>query len=111
MNDFELESKLKSAPLPERAQDYWENFPARVRLQLRRAPAEFVPQKTFLPRLAWSGGFAAACLVFTLSLWPSVHVLLQNEKTFRHELAQLPNHLRTFMADEHGMHYLVADQQ
>jgi hypothetical protein len=111
MNDFELESKLKTARVPARSEDYWENFPASVRLQLRHAPVELAPRNFWLPRLAWSGGFAAACLVFTLSLWPSVRVVLQGEKTFRRELAQLPNHLRTFMADEHGMHYLVADQQ
>jgi hypothetical protein len=111
MNDFELESKLKSVPLPERSEDYWENFPAQVRANLRQAPGEFAPRNFWLPRLAWSGGFALAGLIFTLSLWPSVHVLLQNEKAFRKELAQLPGHLRVFMQDEHGMHYLVADQE
>jgi hypothetical protein len=111
MNDFELESKLKSIRVPARPEDYWENFPAQVRTNFRRAHMEIAPRNFRLPRLAWSSGFALACLIFTLSLWPSVHVLLQGEKTFRRELAQLPNHLRTFMADEHGMHYLVADQQ
>lgn len=111
MNDFELESKLKSVPLPARTEEYWENFPAQVRANFRHAPVKFAPRNFWLPRLAWSGGFALACLIFTLSFWPSVHVFLQGEKTFRRELAQLPNHLRTFMADEHGMHYLVADQQ
>jgi len=111
MNDFELESKLKSVPLPERTEDYWENFPAQVRANLRHATVELAPRNFWLPRLAWGSGFAAACLVFTLSLWPSVRVLVHDEKTFRHELAHLPKNLRTFMADEHGMHYLVADQE
>jgi hypothetical protein len=111
MNDFELKSKLKSVPLPERSQDYWENFPSQVRAHLRSAPVEFASRKTFLPRLAWSGGFAFACLIFSLSLWPAFQTVLKNERTFRRELVQLPNHLRTFMADEHGMHYLIADQQ
>ena len=111
MNDFELESKLKSVPVPARTEDYWENFPAQVRANLRRTPEEFAPRHSWLPRLAWSGGFALAGLIFILSLWSSSHVFLQKEKTFRRELAQLPGHLRVFMQDEHGMHYLVADQE
>jgi hypothetical protein len=111
MNDFELESKLKTVPVPARTEDYWKDFPAQVRANLRQAPAERATRNLWLPRLAWSGGFAAACLIFTLSLWPSVRVLVHDEKTFRRELAHLPRNLRTFMADEHGMHYLVADQE
>jgi hypothetical protein len=111
MNDFELKSKLKSVPLPARTPEYWENFPAQVRASLHRAPGEFAPRNFWLPRLAWSGGFALAGLIFTLSLWPSVHVLLQKEKTFRWELAQLSKHLCTFMQDEHGLHYLVAEKE
>ena len=42
MNDFELKSKLKNVPVPERTEGYWDDFPARVRSQLRRPtpPAE-----------------------------------------------------------------------
>jgi hypothetical protein len=111
MNDFELESKLKSIPLPKRTEEYWEDFPAQVRVNLRRPPENFAAQNFRLPRLAWCGGFALVCLIFALALWPALQITLKNERAFRRELAQLPNHLRTFMADEHGMHYLIADQQ
>jgi hypothetical protein len=111
MNDFDLELKMKNVPLPERSEVYWENFPAQVRVNLHHAPREFAPRNFWLMRLAWSGGFALVCLIFSLSVLPAFHTLLQSEKIFRRELAQLPNHLRTFMADEHGMHYLVADKE
>ena len=111
MNDFELESKLKSVSVPARTEDYWENFPAQVRANLRLNRSNRMPRNTWLPRLAWSSGFTLAGLIFALSLWPSFHVFLQKEKSFRQELAQLPGHLRVFMQDEHGMHYLVADQE
>jgi len=40
-----------------------------------------------------------------------VHFLLKNESAFRRQVAELPQHLRTFMADEHGMHYLIAEKE
>ena len=110
MNDFELESKLKSVRVPERLENYWENFPSQVRVNLRRAPVEFTPRKNHSPRLAWACGFAFGCLFLCMTLAP-VHFALKNEKTIRRELAQLPQHLRVLMADEHGLHYLIADQQ
>ncbi len=110
MTDFDLESKLKSVPVPERSAEYWDDFPAQVRAGLRRAPAEFTARHSRLPRLAWGAGFAAGLCDFQLAAWPAVHGLLQNERAFRRELAQLPVHLRVLMQDEHGMHYLIADQ-
>ena len=65
MNDFELESKLKSVRVPERPEEYWDDFPSRVRVQLPRERREFAPQSAWRPRLAWVGGLAlAVALVF-----------------------------------------------
>lgn len=111
MNDFDLQSKLKSVPVPERTDEYWENFPVQVRANLCRAPIELAPRNLSLARLAWPGGFALACALFVLALWPSFNILLKNERMFRRELAELPKHLRVFMADEHGLHYLVAEKE
>jgi hypothetical protein len=110
MNDSELESRLKAIPLPTRSDEYWEQFPSSVRSQL---PPHFPtrPQKSFLPRLAWVGGFALASLIFALVIGPAFYAFVENEKTFQRKLAELPNHLRTFMADEHGLHSLIADRQ
>ena len=118
MNDFELESKLKSVPLPARTEDYWENFPVRVRAKLRPDRADWAPRNNPSPWLVWAGGIACACLVIGLSVWCERHprqnpfyALIQNERAIRKELAQFPGHLRVFMQDEHGMHRLIADQE
>jgi len=108
MNDRELESRLKNVPVPQRSAEYWNDFPSSVRVQLRHPVA--TRRRTVWPRLAWAGGLAFAGLFLFLALWP-VHLVLKNERMFRHQLADLPQHLRTFMADEHGMHYLVADKE
>jgi len=117
MNDFELESKLKSVPLPERSEDYWGNFPLQVRMNLRRAPVEFTPQNPWLPRLAWAGGGAMACLIaclffgFEFGQPPRTvsRALWQEARTFHKELVRLPSVARVIMQDEHGLHYLIAE--
>jgi hypothetical protein len=109
MNDFELESRLKDIPLPARTDGYWEQFPPRVRSQLRPVSEER-PQMIFARRFAWGSAVAFACLIFALALWPTFEVVVKDARVFRRELAQLPNHLHVLMADEHGMHHLIADQ-
>jgi hypothetical protein len=42
---------------------------------------------------------AASCAIF------------KDERMLRQQLTQLPNHLRVFMADEHGLHYLIAEKE
>ncbi|MGA2871257.1 MAG: hypothetical protein ABSF34_19105, partial [Verrucomicrobiota bacterium] len=37
--------------------------------------------------------------------------VFQKERTMRQQLAALPRHLRILMADEHGLHYLIADKE
>ena len=116
MNDFDLEAKLKSVPLPERAEEYWENFPPRVRWQLRRAaPKSAVQENGWLPfACKISAGFAClvlGLLVFSQPLKATAGALFKNEKLVRQQLAELPSHLRIFMADEHGLHYLVAEKE
>ena len=56
MDDFDLETKLKSVPVPARTEAYWENFPARVRAKLCPDRADWAPRNIWLPRLAWAGG-------------------------------------------------------
>jgi len=116
MNDFDLDAKLKSAPLPERSEDYWGNFPSQVRWQLHRAAPEQEIRESWLPRFAWSIGTSFACLVISLlilgqPLKAASCAIFKNERIIRQHLAELPNHLRIFMADEHGLHYLVAEKE
>lgn len=62
MNDFDLESKLKTVRVPERGGEYWESFPHRVLAKSRATPVER-PQRVWLPRLVWGSSIAFACLV------------------------------------------------
>ena len=116
MNDFELESKLKSVPLPERSEDYWEDFPARVGVQLRRNVLKQAGSESWFPRFAWRMEVGFACLVIGLlvlnqPLKAASCAIFKNERIIRQQLAELPAHLRILMADEHGLHYLVAEKQ
>ncbi|HEY4417017.1 MAG TPA: hypothetical protein VGO57_15110 [Verrucomicrobiae bacterium] len=112
MNDAELEARLKNVPVPERAEAYWQDFPLQVRVNLRRRAVIAPLRRVWLPRLIWTGGFAAG-IVFGLWLAQSqpVKMALQREHRFRMELAQFPTHLRVLMQDEHGLHYLVAEKE
>lgn len=116
MNDFELEARLKSIPLPERPEDYWENFPAQVRWNLRHsAPAPAV-RESWLPQFSWKFGVSFACLIvgvviLSQPLKAASNVISQKEQSVRQQLAALPSQLRVFMADEHGLHYLVAEKE
>jgi hypothetical protein len=116
MNDFDLDSKLKSVPLPERPEDYWESFPAKVRLNMRRARTESARRNLWLPRAAWADGFALAVvlLFFCVQFQPlkTTSVVIQKQENhLRMQFAQFQTKLRVFMQDEHGMHYLIAEKE
>lgn len=110
MNDFELESKLKSVPLPERSEDYWENFPSQVRVQLRRARPHFTLQNVWRPRLAWVGVFALifVCIQFH-PLQTADAAVTKHERHFYAQLTQLDFGLHTLMLNTHGMNYLLVE--
>jgi hypothetical protein len=115
MNDFDLDSKLKNVPLPEHSQDYWENFPAQVRVNLRRAALRPAAKNLWLPRLGWAGGgFALAiALVFVcIQLHPlqtANAAITKQEHHFRAQVAQLETGLHLLMFNPHGMGYLLAE--
>lgn len=115
MNDFELKSKLKSVPVPERAEEYWENFPTQVRVNLRRAqPATELPER-WPPPFAWKFGvsvvgFALALVVFNEPLKDASKAVFQQERTFRQQIIAFHKNLQVMMTDEHGLHYLIAEK-
>jgi len=111
MNNFDLESQLKSVRVPERPEDYWNDFPSRVRVQLPRERREFAPPGAWRPRLAWAGGFAlAVALVFCLrpvSSAPS-RVARHHETTAAFSRAPRAAGRRAACADaEHGMAWVI----
>jgi hypothetical protein len=114
MNDFELESKLKSVPLPERTEDYWENFPSQVRVNLHRAAVKPVRENLWRPRVAWAGSFALAialvfvCIQFHPLQTASV-AINKHERHFRAQLAQLDTGLHVLMFNPQGMNYLLTE--
>ena len=116
MNDFDLDSKLKALPLPERGADYWEMFPRRVLAGARATPGERF-QPAWWPRLALGGGMALASLVIGLCLSPGgscplkvVFHATQNARSFHRELAQLPQRARALMRIDHGLRSLIEEQ-
>lgn len=115
MNDFDLDTKLKRVPLPERPAAYWDNFPALMRRQLGRTVSGPEIQERRLPSSGWKMTVEFACLVVGLlvlgqPLKSATCAIFKNEKILRQQLAELPVHLRVFMADEHGLHYLIAEK-
>ena len=66
MNDLELQAKLKSVPVPERSQDYWEDFPTKVRWQLRRAGPRHEVRESWQSGFVWGIGVSLACGVIGL---------------------------------------------
>ena len=114
MNDFELESKLKSVRVPERPEEYWNDFPSRVRVQLPRERREFTPQSAWHPRLAWAGGLAVAValVVIFIQFHPLQTVSLAITKQQRHfhaQLARLDAGLHVLMLNTDGMGYLLTE--
>ena len=119
MNDLDLEKKLKAAQVPERGEDYWELFPRLVSAKLRTTTAgRPMVERHWLPRLAWGGGIAFACLVigFAIGHWrgrvekSDPYALLQNGKMLREVLTLFPNRVRAIVQDEHGVQLVLSDQ-
>lgn len=116
MNDSELRQKLKALRVPERTEEYWNDFPEKVSHQLRQPAVRMETDERWRTRFAWQFAVSAACLfvgllVLNQPLRAASSAVVQQEIALRHEWNALPKHLRVLMADEHGMHYLVADKE
>jgi hypothetical protein len=116
MNDFDLESKIKGLRVPDRDEDYWEDFPRSVVVELRRRPLEEPARRIFMPGLLRGARLALTCLMVGFCVWQSrmpreiSHALRQNEKELRQSMARFENNLGRLMQDEHGLHKLIEDQ-
>ena len=114
MNDSELKAKLQGVPVPERAAEYWGDFPSRIRVQLRREQREFSPRSVWRPRLQWAGGFAlAVALVYVGEhfhpLQTASAALTRHTHNAREQAARIQTGLQRVMLNTHGMGYLLAE--
>ena len=114
MNDAELTCRLKTAPAPERPGEYWDDFPSRIRVQLRRNRAEFAPKKAWRLRLACAGGFALgvvltlACVEFRVPQAVS-QAIAKQQRNFDARLARLDTGLHKLVLNTDGMGYLLTE--
>lgn len=115
MNDSSLRHKLNRVRVPERSDDYWDDFPARVRVQLRHNPVEAATPNVWRPRLACAGGVALAlalvfCCIQFQPLQAASDAITRHENHLHRQWAKLNAGLRVLASDTHGMGYLVGEE-
>ena len=118
MNDSDLAAKLRSVPVPERSEEYWSEFPDRVRRQLPRVSASSAaaPRRNWRGPLVWSGDFAlVAALVFVCLQYHPVQaaatVFIRQDRCFQAQLARLDAGLHRLVLDTDGMGYLLTETE
>lgn len=120
MNDAELNRILKSAEAPRRSNEYWEEFPDRVRRQMNRPLPPERRASHWLPRLAWASGLATVLVLAGFILGHQFaqtetangnNQLLQNGKLIREVLAMFPNRVRAIVKDESGLQLVISDSE
>ena len=124
MNNAELETLLRSAPVPERTRDYWEQFPKRITAKTywqtgRPAALETASRSRSNPAaMRWGLGLASACLLvgLILSLWtrqvPNDPAPPPTQaKQYFHEIATLfPHQVQAIVFDAQGVRFMLADK-
>ena len=114
MNDSELKTLLRNTPVPERSEEYWNDFPRSVRVQLRRERRQLAPQKNRRLRLEWAGGFALGVVLTLLCvqyhpLQKASASITRHEHQLQAQVAQIETNLHLLMFNPHGMGYLLAE--
>ena len=119
MNNSELNELLKVAQVPERSQEYWEQFPRRVITRTERGPqavAEPFGKGFRIPGFAYVAislccflGILALCLRRSHS--ETTEMPLAEAQTYLHEIEALfPNQVRAIVFDQQGAHLLLAEK-
>ena len=130
MRDSELNQILKSTPVPERPQKYWEEFPSRVveeirardRTEMCKAGPDRLPaRRWWTPAFGFKLAFAAgaACLLVLAGYIVGVQngsssskpdpQLAEVQKCFREIEGLFPNQLRAIVFDDRGPELVLAD--
>lgn len=114
MNDSELESRLRSVPVPERSEEYWQDFPVQLRLKSYRRQPQPESASPWLPRLAWAGGLALALALVFVSI--QFHVLpktsaafTRHERLLRMQMGQIESGMQWLIFNPHGTTNVVND--
>jgi hypothetical protein len=116
INDSELEKALKAARLPERSEEYWEEFPRNVTAQLK-VFAKHERRPRHVIRFSWQFGSAVAAIALVVSVFgwfrreqkEDSFALLQNGIVLREVQTMFPNRVRAIVQDEHGMHLVLSE--
>jgi hypothetical protein len=122
MNNDELKHLLKSGAVPQRDENYWEEFPKTVTREMRRGGDATIAnpaarQTWFSP--AFIVGLATACIIcaFGIKFWkgkessPPVDQLASVQKYFREIEAMFPNQLQAIVFDESGPHLVLSENR
>jgi hypothetical protein len=117
MNNSELNEVLKKAGVPERPQEYWNQFPSRITARLqwsqKRTSSPSI-RRWSLARIAL--GTAAVCLLFALGLgvWKgresrANESLVQMRKYYNEIESLFPNQVKGIVFDNQGPRLLLAE--
>jgi hypothetical protein len=114
MTDREIQSRLGSVPVPERPEEYWNDFPAQIRCQLGNRPCP-ASRTAWRGPLLWTRGFALASALVFLALIQFRAAQITCATIHRHEhalhaqMAQLDAGLHRLMLNTSGAAELLAD--
>lgn len=113
MNDSDLHRHFKALRVPNRATDYWEDFPQQVLAELRRSQVRPHEPSRF-EHLGWNAGLAFSCVIACFCFWqaccgPLSNVISRERKEVQHALLHFDHNVRAVMRDEHGLQHLVEE--
>lgn len=121
MNDSELNKVLRSARVPDRSAEYWDEFPLRVLRQLRRLDSSGAAVSRSRSRLTiwgWGVSLGAVCLAF--GFWFGFSrgnrsdidqgSLAESAKLIREVASLFPNRVRAIVTDDNGVRLVLSDQ-
>jgi len=115
MNDSELESLLRSSRVPERPNEYWDDFAARVTSQALRPRRHDDPQtkEPWLAALAWGSALVTAWVVLGFAIGrsdPEAGAGLSHcWQTVRAEMGAASTNVFALMENDQGLPRLLND--